>query len=98
MMWNTKYGVMHSSRAVSTITDEQAIKIAQEFLKVNYLATEVGEVVAYYGYYTLMTTLNGEHYGMLSVNGFSGDVWYHTRYGAFISEVEVFKQYNTIWY
>lgn len=41
-----------------------------------------------YGYYTIMTTLEGEHYGMLSVNGYSGDVWYHTWHGMFISEVK----------
>ncbi|MEM4726316.1 MAG: hypothetical protein QXG63_05190 [Nitrososphaerales archaeon] len=88
MMWNAKYGMMHRSSAASAITEEQAIKIAQEFLKVNYPATEVGEVVAYYGYYTIMVTLNGEHYGMLSVNGYSGAVWYHSWHGTFISEVE----------
>ncbi|MEM3448051.1 MAG: hypothetical protein QXP38_04110, partial [Nitrososphaerota archaeon] len=81
MMWNAKYGMMHRSSAASAITEEQAIKIAQEFLKVNYPATEVGEVVAYYGYYTIMVTLNGEHYGMLSVNGYSGAVWYHSWHG-----------------
>jgi hypothetical protein len=27
---------------------------------------------------------------MLSVNGYSGDVWYHTWHGMFISEAEEF--------
>ena len=26
--------------------------------------------------------------GMLSVNGYSGDIWYHTWHGMFISEVK----------
>jgi hypothetical protein len=67
---------------------EQAMKIAQDFLDAAYPGTEADEIVAYYGYYTIMTKLKGKHYGMLSVNGYSGDVWYHTWHGMFISEVE----------
>ena len=74
--------------AEMTITSEQALKIAQDFLDIVYPGTEAGEIVSYYGYYTIMTTLEGEHYGMLSVNGYSGEVWYHTWHGMFISEVE----------
>ena len=89
MMWNGKYGMMGSSqRAEMTITSQQALKIAQDFLDTVYPGTQVGEIVAYYGYYTIMTTLNGEHFGMLSVNGYSGEVWYHTWHGVFVSEVE----------
>jgi hypothetical protein len=28
---------------------------------------------------------NGKTYGMLSVNGYSGQVWYHTWHGTFIA-------------
>jgi hypothetical protein len=89
MMWNIKYGMMSSSQDVEiAITSEQAIKKAQDFLDIVYPITEADEIVAFYGYYTIMTTLNGEHYGMLSVNSYSGDVWYHTWHGIFISEVD----------
>lgn len=89
MMWNSKYGMMSSPPVAETsITSEQALKIAQAFLDMVYPGTKAGEIVAHYGYYTIMTTLNGEHYGMLSINGYSGDVWYHTWHGMFISEVE----------
>jgi hypothetical protein len=81
MMWN-------SQQAQMTVTSEVALKIAQDFLDVVYPGTRADEVVAYYGYYTIMTKLEGEHYGMLSVNGYSGDVWYHTWHGMFISQVE----------
>lgn len=87
MMWNTKYGMMLKPNGELTVTEAQAIEIAEEFLKATYLNVEVSELVTYYGYYTLMTTLNGKHYGMLSVNGYSGAVWYHSWHGAFISEV-----------
>jgi hypothetical protein len=89
MMWNIKYGMMGASHEAEIgITSEQALKIAQDFLEIVYPGTEADEIVAFYGYYTIMTTLNGEHYGMLSVNEYSGDIWYHTWHGMFISEVE----------
>ncbi|MFW6102155.1 MAG: peptidase M4 [Chloroflexota bacterium] len=89
MMWNGKYGMMGGSQqAQMTVTSESALIIAQDFLDVVYPGTEGDEIVAYYGYYTIMTKLEGKHYGMLSVNGYSGDVWYHTWHGMFISEVE----------
>ncbi len=91
MMWNSKYGMMgNPQNAEMAITSEQALRNAQDFLDIVYPGTEAGEIVSYYGYYTIMTTLEGEHYGMLSVNGYSDDVWYHTWHGMFISEVEEF--------
>ncbi len=91
MMWNSKYGMMGQSQtAEMVVTSEQALKIAQDFLDIVYPGTEADEIVSYYGYYTIMTTLEGEHYGMLSINGYSGEVWYHTWHGMFISEVEEF--------
>ena len=90
-MWNQKYGMMGNSQQTKmTVTLEQAFKIAQDFLDVVYTGAKADEIVAYYGYYTIMTTFDGKHYGMLSVNGYSGDVWYHTWHGMFISEVDGF--------
>jgi len=89
MMWNSKYRMMGSpQRAEMTVTSDQAMRIAQGFLDVVFPGTKASEIVPYYGYYTIMTTLNGQHYGMLSINGYSGEVWYHTWHGVFISEVE----------
>ncbi len=93
MMWNSKYGMMgNPQQAEMAITSEQALKTAQDFLDMVYPGTEAGEIVSYYGYHTIMTTLEGEHYGMLSVNSYSGEVWYHTWHGMFISEVEGFHE------
>ena len=89
MMWNGKYGMMGSyQQAQMPVTEQQAMKITQDFLDVVYPGTEADEIVTYYGYYTIMTTLEGRHYGMLSVNGYSGDIWYHIWHGMFIMEVE----------
>lgn len=95
MMWNSKYGMMGGSQQTQmSVTQPQAMKIAQNFLDIVYPGTEAGEMVSYYGYYTIMTTLEGEHYGMLSVNGYSGQVWYHIWHGMFISEVAEFHEEN----
>ncbi len=41
------------------------------------------------GYYTLHITKDGTVTGMLSVNGYTGQVWFHTWHGAFIGQKEV---------
>lgn len=89
MMWNGKYSMMGSYQpAQMSVTQQQAMKIAQDYVDVAYPGTEAHEIVSYYGYYTILTTLEGKHYGMLSVNGYTGAVWYHTWHGMFITEEE----------
>ena len=89
IMWNGKYGMMGSyQKTQMPVTRQQAMEITQHFLDMVYPGTEADEIVTYYGYYTIMATLEGKHYGMLSVNGYSGAVWYHTWHGMYISEVE----------
>jgi len=43
-------------------------------------------VTTFYGYYTIEVLSNGTTYGMLSVNGYTGQIWYHTWHGTFIQE------------
>jgi hypothetical protein len=96
MMWNTKYGMMSGMMwgapnvsASMTVTPDQARQNAQDFLG-GYLA---GSKTAdtpdrFYGYYTIHVLLDGQIYGMLSVNGFTGQVWYHSWHGMFLQERE----------
>jgi hypothetical protein len=42
----------------------------------------------FYGYFTLHTLQDGQVVGMLSVNGYTGQVWYHTWHGDFIGMSE----------
>ena len=42
----------------------------------------------FYGYYTLDVKKDGMVLGMISVNAFSGQVWYHTWHGGFIGMQE----------
>ncbi|MDP2919683.1 MAG: hypothetical protein Q8O43_05670 [Dehalococcoidia bacterium] len=101
IMWNTKYGMMgggmmgggyyrSSSPVVSMpVTPEQAKAIAQQFLDANRSGLTVAEADVFYGYYTLHTLKDGRLEGMLSVNGYTGAVWYHTWHGAFIDMKEL---------
>lgn len=86
MMWNLKYG--HHSfgyAAENKITEEEAVNIAQRYLDVfapGWRADEHAD--EFYGYYTLHTLdAEGRITGMLSVNGFTGEVWFHSWHGEY---------------
>lgn len=95
MMWNLKYG-MHSMMRRYKISDdipineEKAIDIASRYLAKSGTNEFAGdEAERFYGYYTIHTVdKDGNIVGMLSVNGFSGDVWYHSWHGVFIDMQE----------
>jgi hypothetical protein len=98
MMWNTKYGMMRSGAlsglygtptATMTVTATQAKADAQQYLTTYLPGTTTGDATTFYGYYTLEIVNGTTPYGMLSVNGYSGQVWYHTWHGAFIQELQV---------
>ena len=91
MMWNTKYG--HHNRLDNPTTQmpidsESAVMIAQEWLNNNFFGKRVEETTVFYGYYTMDFSEKGQIFGMLSVNGYSGEVWYHSWHGDFISMIE----------
>jgi hypothetical protein len=70
-----------------TVTPQEAIQAAQAFLDANLAgATAATDPVQFYGYYTLDFERDGAVVGMLSVNGFSGQVFLHTWHGTFIQE------------
>ena len=76
--------------AEMTVTPEQAIEYAQEYLDANISsATAATEPIRFYGYYTLDFEKDGKVVGMLSVNGYSGQVFLHTWHGTFIEESEI---------
>ena len=95
MMWNIKYG-MHSQIPLSQnditmdISEDEAVGLAERYLaKTNTGELTGDEVEKFYGYYTIHTlTEDGDIAGMLSVNGFTGDVWYHNWHGIFIDMTE----------
>ncbi len=90
MMWNTKYGHMRSRNptAIMPVSIEQALRNAQEWLDAYFPGASAEEAEAFYGYYTIDFSRNNQIIGMLSVNGYSGEVWYHTWHGQFIGMIE----------
>ena len=94
MMWNTKYtfttGACNWFRVAPTtaptVTATQAKAEAQQYLDTYYAGTIAGEITTFYGYYTIEVTSNDGIYGMLSVNSYTGQVWFHTWHGTFIQE------------
>lgn len=93
MMWNSKYGgrgmMRYQSVTDNTLTADEAREKAQESLNSQYEDAEVSDMaIDFYGYYTFDYSIDGQTSGMLSVNGSTGAVWYHTWHGTFISEKE----------
>ena len=73
-----------------TVTPEQAIEYAQKYIDTNISgATAATDAIKFYGYYTLDFEKDGKVAGMLSVNGYSGQVFFHTWHGTFIEESEI---------
>ncbi len=101
MMWNTKYGQMgggmmgqgmmgsgNQASSAMTITKDRVLQLAQAYLDANFKNAKVEMATQFYGYYTVDFTVNGQIAGMLSVNGYTGQVWLHTWHGTFVQEVE----------
>jgi hypothetical protein len=93
MMWNVKYGMHGGGRmgmmggpvtGEMTLSPEDAEKAAQRWLDDNLPGRTAGEADAFYGYYTLHFSKDGQIKGMLSVHGSDGDVWYHSWHGGFV--------------
>jgi hypothetical protein len=102
MMWNTKYGPMAGQGGMMgrmmggqwkqqsgpmAVTVDQARTAAQQWLDANQPDTKLADdEMQFYGHYTMDFLKDGKPAGMLSVNGYTGQVWYHTWHGNFISE------------
>ena len=93
MMWNTKYGMMGSgvgAASGNTISEEQAVKIAADYLsRVRGGGPYEVHGDEFYGYFTFDYQKGGQILGMLSVNSFTGQVWYHGWHGGFLGEEEM---------
>lgn len=78
-----------------TISPDAATTAANKFLKDRFAPGRNLAVAnpsdIFYGYYNfdVNDVATGKKYGMLSVNGASGQVWYHTWHGNFIQGQEI---------
>jgi hypothetical protein len=97
MMWNTRYGMMpggmmggmmggagFGTGGPTTVSSQQAQDMAQAWLDANQPGTRAHTPDPFYGYYTVDFERAGSLVGMLSINGYSGQAWYHTWHGSFI--------------
>ena len=75
--------------ATMTVTPEEALQTAQKYLDQEFPGYETAEdAEAFYGYYTIDIVKDGKPTGMLSVHGFSGEVFFHSWHGTFIEMYE----------
>jgi hypothetical protein len=93
MMWNLKYGAMRmmgtKSASDNTVTLDEAKTRAQSTLSAKITGATLNDGgFSFYGYYTFDYSVNGKISGMLSVNGLTGQVMFHTWHGQFIDEKE----------
>jgi hypothetical protein len=73
----------------SVVTPQQALESAQRYLDLYLPGTVVAEEAdPFYGYYTLHILRDGQTVGMLSVNGYSGQVFLHSWHGDFVEMAE----------
>ena len=100
MMWNAKYGMMARGGMMGrgammgrfasgqmTLSATQAEEVAQRWLDDNLPGRTAGEADPFYGYYTVHFVKDGKIDGMLSINGSTGDVWYHSWHGNFVQMI-----------
>jgi hypothetical protein len=93
MMWNAKFSPMRggmmgglgatSSRPM-TVTAQQAQDAAQRWLDANRAGANAKAPDSFYGFYTVDFEKAGQLVGMVSINGYTGQVWYHSWHGSFI--------------
>jgi hypothetical protein len=89
MMGQGMMGNGNQATTTMTVTTHKALQIGQAYRDQNLKGAKVEDAMQFYGYYTIDFTLNGKIAGMLSVNGQTGQVWYHSWHGTFIQEIEV---------
>jgi len=82
--------VTQEPSADMAVSADQALQYAQRYLEAYISGTQVAdEADGFYGYYTIHALKDGQIYGMLSVNGYSGQVWYHNWHGQFVDILEL---------
>lgn len=100
MMWNIKYG-MHGSNGhgmmgsfLSNYSEKDEISLEDAIVNANRYLEKIDEELiaekgghAFYGYYTFHINNDEEIKGMMSVNAYTGEVWYHNWHGKVIEVI-----------
>ena len=99
MMWNLRYGMMSGGMlggftapnvtGQMPVTADQARQAAQRYLDTYQPGAQASKTPdAFYGYYTIDILRDDKPIGMLSVNGYTQQVFLHTWHGNFIEMSE----------
>ncbi len=80
------WGGNNAPTADMPVNPDQAVQAANDYLAQALPGTTAKDPETFYGYYTLDTEKDGKTTGMLSVNGYTGQVWLHTWHGTFIDD------------
>ena len=105
MMWNTAYGItgqggmgqggmmgaITRSNGTMTVSKEKATGVAQSWLDGHLAGNVTRAPDTFHGYYTIDFEKGGKLVGMLSVNGYSGQVWPHTWHGGYVQTKDLGK-------
>ena len=85
--WNPQNATPADVSSQMPVAADQAVKDAQAFLdQYQSGATAAADPLQFYGYYTIDFSKDGQVAGMVSVNGFTGQVFPHTWHGTFVQE------------
>ena len=87
VVWNTRYG--QGAHGNMTLTSQQANQLAQASLDTYVPGATAGDPLTFYGYYTFEVRQANQIIGMVSVNGITGEVWYHNQYGPYLDRLMV---------
>ena len=96
MMWNTESGMTNmmgwgAPLEENKLSRQKALEIAEKFGEVNNFMVE-DEGHQFPGYYTFHTAdINDNTTGMLSVNSYTGEVWYHNWHGDLAKLISVIE-------
>lgn len=84
-MMGNNYNNATNLSTTMTVTSDKALQIAQQYLDQQFPGYKAAaNADPFYGYYTIDILKDGNPTGMLSVNGYSGQVFLHTWHGTFI--------------
>ncbi len=88
-IWQNNQANPPSVSATLPVTPDQAVKAAQQYFDQYFPGSQADpEPDAFYGYYTIDILKDGQPAGMLSVNGYNQQVWYHTWHGSYVTGSE----------
>ena len=83
-------GQISAPTASPSVTPAQAKSLTQKFLDSRLPGAKAeADVTVFPGYYTLDFARDGKIVGMLSVNAYTGQIWYHAWHGTFVQEKDL---------